>query len=366
MNKETQEKLEKELGLKYGLTSTETQTAVNAYSKENSYASWKKLIDKNTSPLKKKIKPKKRLKEMFDTIKKAAEGVSLSVDAEVSENDKEDEIRQNIEDRLEKKYNEDYTGFVSRQLSNDIAGGKAPWMTAWQPQQYADPCNPYTGHIFQGVNAVLLTSVQKNVFESEDPRWLTAFDAKKNGFKIKEGAKGYPVSFSKTINLNAQGYAAKEGEEVSSQKTVKNMYMLYHASQIDGIPPYVRREPLVSMEKGREAEAFRKAALRELAKQTGRKDAPDTASLNPSSAGKELRAGIASYLLCKALSVGFRPEPSSLAYPPLREQKNDSLEIFKAVKDALAVRDYCLNSSIAKNNEQKYNNTKASNVSRSR
>lgn len=399
MEKSLQEKLEKELSLKFNLTNSEANIAIKAYSDNKSYSTWLKFINKNSSLLKNKVKPQKRLKELFDTIKKET-GEILFIDPELHKEDESDRIRDIIENRIEKKYNNDFSNIISKQFINDINNKKAPWTVTWNADKYINPYSFTSGVPFQGLNELYLTSIQKNVLNSDDPRWLTTRDILKHEFSIREGEKGFPVAFSKTINLDKNGNISSSPENTASQKTVKQMYLLYNASQVNGIPPFINNisnsnnvdiffsafknfitssgtniinsasdnilyDPIsdtMQLPQKKDKDSYYSSFLYEFSRWAEHKNKLFDNSSTP------LKNEISTYLLCKTLNVNYNPLNSPRNNPQsINNNRNQpfSLEILKIIKDSYFLKDYCLDLHIY-DNTQKQNNIIKNGVSRSR
>ncbi len=91
------------------------------------------------------------------------------------------------------------------------------------------PFNAATGKHYNGLNIGTLEARAEELHGLEDPRWLTFLQAKELGYKVKKGAKGVKVTFWKI----------EEDKENDKTRRILKFYTVFHASQIEGIPPYV-------------------------------------------------------------------------------------------------------------------------------
>ncbi len=120
-------------------------------------------------------------------------------------------------------------------ICDALEKGTAPWQKPWVGEA---PHNAVSHQPYHGINQVNLS-----MFPSSNPRWLTFNQAKEKGWSIKKGSKGMHVEFYKFGTrpiLNDSGEAVLDASgqpEVKSTVVVKT-YVVFHASQVDGIPEY--------------------------------------------------------------------------------------------------------------------------------
>lgn len=94
------------------------------------------------------------------------------------------------------------------------------------------PYNASTGKAYQEGNVLILTLRATELNGLNDPRWLTFLQAKELGFHVKKGAKSAKIAFC-TVKIVKDEETGKDKEH----KVIKH-YNVFHASQIEGIPPY--------------------------------------------------------------------------------------------------------------------------------
>lgn len=104
-------------------------------------------------------------------------------------------------------------------------------------QEIDAPSNGTTGKKYNGGNSIKLymNTVEKGY---SDNRYITKKQAEKEGWKIKENEK--PVMCEKWIFSKKEKYINKLGKEEEKEivlkRPVANYFLLYNASQVEGIP----------------------------------------------------------------------------------------------------------------------------------
>ena len=293
------------------------------------------------------------------------------------------------DDKPKRDFRQDLTNKIVELVQN----GASPWQKPWNPDAasafFEMPHNAATGRAYRGGNAVWLMT-QAMEFDSTDPRWCTFNQAVAEGWKVRKGSKGTTVEYWK--------FEGREEREdlVSGQKQMVTVKLstprvfyatVFHASQLEGIPEYQRRErpenwdPVLEAERilaGSGARIFHdqqdrayyspsaddihlppqvafptpldyyEVAMHELGHWTGHGSrlARDlTGSFGSESyAREELRAQMASLYLSADLGVPFNPERHA-AYQAswVKKLQEDKHEIFRAARDAEVIADYVLN-----------------------
>ena len=132
--------------------------------------------------------------------------------------------------------------------------GTAPWQQPWVAMER--PFNAVTGRHYNGANMLNLALRSSALGAGNDPRWCTFEQAKEKGWSIKKGSKGTAVEFykfeekPKMDEFGAPVLNEKGEQEVEKSVLVRN-YVVFHASQINGIGPYAPkvRNPVENNEK---------------------------------------------------------------------------------------------------------------------
>jgi antirestriction protein ArdC len=124
--------------------------------------------------------------------------------------------------------------FADRIVS-ELEKGVKPWVRPWDPDKAGGPqapFNPVTGKHYHGVN-VLILGMDLRAFESGDPRWMTYRQAQEKNWQVRKGERSTTIFFAKPLEID-------DDEKEDGRKTIKVLkhYAVFHASQIDGIPPY--------------------------------------------------------------------------------------------------------------------------------
>lgn len=128
-----------------------------------------------------------------------------------------------------------------------------PWYKPWNnvkpninSANYSTiPYNPVTGTIYRGVN-YLSTKYNSRYDAQSDPRFLTFNNIKDCGFNLKKGSKAITIYFiapkfgTKTTEKDKEVTEGKPNElQTKNYSFVYKKYKIFHASCIEGIPPYI-------------------------------------------------------------------------------------------------------------------------------
>lgn len=109
------------------------------------------------------------------------------------------------------------------------------------------PQNPVSEAKYNGINRLILgrEAVLRGL---NDPRWLTYNQAKEKGWVVKKGAKGVKCEkwiFTEIVEeerINENGQKEKVKVEKKREKPIPSYFVVFHASDIYGIPPYEKVE----------------------------------------------------------------------------------------------------------------------------
>ncbi|AVD70425.1 zincin-like metallopeptidase domain-containing protein [Desulfobulbus oralis] len=288
---------------------------------------------------------------------------------------------------------------VAATIIEALERGTAPWVHPWEPGLMpSPPVNALTGKPYRGVNQLWL-SMQQYGYDKKDPRWCTYKQAQQLGAQVKKGARGTLVQYWKQEErrlirdeqgrpvLDEQG--GKRYEIISLERPRVFHAVVFHASQIDGLPALPEQEagenaaferhqaaerllensgasifhdqanqafyrPVTDEihlpEKGqfRSPDGYYATALHELGHWTGHESRLNRQLLgNPFGsaeyAREELRAEIASYMLGMELGIGHDPgQHHAYIESWIRILEDDPLEIIRAARDADQIRGYIM------------------------
>jgi len=311
--------------------------------------------------------------------------------------------------RSPQKPKRDYAGEVANEIIGQIKEGTAPWQKPWEPGETAEkPRNAVTGKEYQGFNSVWLTGQQP----TSDPRWCTFKQAKDVDAHVRKGEKGTPicafVTHKPVTQKDDNGKPIKDPETGETQKTwvkLEKPYMkwhtVFHASQIEGLPPYEpKKAPENAWERHEKCEAmlaesgaeirhkagnhafynprtdsitlpekeqfpssdgYYATALHELGHWTGHPDRLDRDMSgkfgSESYAKEELRAEISSMMVGRELGIGHDPgQHAAYAKSWVKVLEDDPNEIFRAATDANKIKDYVLQFDKTRENQTTHEN----------
>lgn len=139
----------------------------------------------------------------------------------------------------------DYRQEITDAFIEKLRTGTAPWQKQWNGNIGA-PANAETGKPYRGGNRLTLTMAQVSM-GTDDNRWMTYNQAKNAGMQVKAGSKG--VALEKWIFPEKDTKQADAGDDnaAPSNKTAGRQpfaktFTVFHASQIEGMPPLERAD----------------------------------------------------------------------------------------------------------------------------
>ena len=98
------------------------------------------------------------------------------------------------------------------------------------------PYNAVTKKPYSGTNITLLSLAAEELGAKNDPRWMTFMQAQALGLKVKKGTHGTKIYFWKPLAVQD----AEETEEpIEKARLVRKTYIVFHATQIEGMESYV-------------------------------------------------------------------------------------------------------------------------------
>ena len=125
---------------------------------------------------------------------------------------------------------------LAEELIKRVEQGTASWQKPWDPSMGDDtPINAITGKPYRGVNRELLMTFGPG---DGDGRFCTYKQAAEQGWQVRKGEHGFPIE--KWSQYEKEAVNKETGEISKEQKMGVRYYTVFHASQIDGIPPLER------------------------------------------------------------------------------------------------------------------------------
>jgi len=129
--------------------------------------------------------------------------------------------------------------------------GEAHWQKPWVARAIQPPTNAVTGKPYRGVNAEYLFAFSP---DPTDNRWCTYKQAQEQGWQVRKGEHAlafiekYTPYERKPTEEERQNRIAQGGDPDAPVQSISiRHYPVFHASQIDGIPP-LERGPQPEME----------------------------------------------------------------------------------------------------------------------
>lgn len=277
---------------------------------------------------------------------------------------------------------------VTQRIIADLEAGTPPWRRPWDPDQCGGPAMPrnaVTGHRYRGINFLSL-GMSPLAFASGDPRWATYKQAAERGWQVRKGSHGTTGFFFKRLELRDDS-KPDDDEDAVRRIPLLRAFTLFHASQIDDIPPYepptVAEAPWRAPEAAEIILANSGAEIRIGGERAFYSPSTDHIQMPPRSAfataqgwcsvqihelghwtgastrlnrdlrnrfgsqdysREELRAEIAQVMVCAELGIADCDFTNNSAYIAnwLENLRDDRKEIFRAAADAQRIADYLL------------------------
>lgn len=303
----------------------------------------------------------------------------------------------------------DFRKTVTDEMIKRIETGTAPWQQQWNPAMGNDrPVNAVTEKPYRGGNAFWLAA-NTPAGSDGDPRWATYKQAQAQGWQVQKGARGTQIEYWEQVTrtktdeeiernreqLRTDKVVDRDGNRVTEPSGKENVlvhrvYTVFHASQIDGIPPHVP-EPVhprydmaenvahavgaeIKVGSGQasysasrdvismppraafhQAGGYESVLLHEAGHATGHPDRMNREAIaqnrpfgSPEYAREELRAEMTSAIMSREFGVPHDPsQHAAYAKSWVAALKNDPNELFRAAADAHKIADYMVDRALA-------------------
>lgn len=134
---------------------------------------------------------------------------------------------------------------VTDKIIAALEAGVVPWRKSWDASKCDGPFNAVTKHAYRGINRLLLDLVQMGQ-SGDGPRWCSYRQAQTRGWQVRRGEAGTRIYFYRRIERVRR---ASAGEDAASEPEdrkvipVLRAYVIFHVSQIDGVPEYLPVDP---------------------------------------------------------------------------------------------------------------------------
>ena len=149
---------------------------------------------------------------------------------------------------------QEYRDELVKKLCDAMENGTAPWQRTWTDGDA--PFNAVSGRSYHGINSINLAVQSQALGHAEDPRWCTFDQAKEKGWHVKPGEKGTHIEFYKfdekpKVDEFGDPVLDEDGKQEVEKSVLVRNYVVFHASQIEGITPYEpkARNPIETSEK---------------------------------------------------------------------------------------------------------------------
>lgn len=295
-----------------------------------------------------------------------------------------------------------YAETVTEAIIKQIENGTAKFIQPWVPDpEFVPDYNPVSSgdkpKPYRGINSIML-SLQRQVNDWSDPRWVTFKQAADHKWKIIKGSKASPISFFKYLekivpktDRNGAPVMDESGKPAMLVRKIPSFsyYMVFNAAQVEGMPALEKAPseitrvftPIPSAEAiiekanprlfhdGHDRAYYQPASdsihlpgkaaftdeagyyatlLHELGHWTGHSSRLDRHDLlNPFGsalyAREELRAELASYMVSEQIGIPFNPSNHAGYIDSwLESLRKDKTEILRAAHDAETISTYLI------------------------
>ena len=129
---------------------------------------------------------------------------------------------------------------VTDQIVAALEAGTKPWRQPWDESRCGGPAMPVngaTGRAYHGINLLVL-AMSSFALGGADPRFCSYKQAAARGWQVRRGERSTTVFFFKRLDVTDES-AAPGAEDRTRRIPMLRAYSVFHASQIEDIPPYV-------------------------------------------------------------------------------------------------------------------------------
>lgn len=116
---------------------------------------------------------------------------------------------------------------MTARIITQLENGVVPWRRTWNRIQMGAACNHFSGHVYTGINAFILTGF-------DVPRFATFKQISDAGHRIRKGAKSLPVYFWKMLFFDAGGKRVDTRKEAEKVVPFVYEYRIFNVLDIEG------------------------------------------------------------------------------------------------------------------------------------
>ncbi|MCU0347106.1 MAG: zincin-like metallopeptidase domain-containing protein [Saprospiraceae bacterium] len=116
---------------------------------------------------------------------------------------------------------------MTARIITQLEKGVVPWRRTWHRVRLGAPCNHFSGHVYTGINAFLLSG-------QDVPRFATFKQISDAGNRIRKGAKSLPVYFWKMLFFDADGKRVDTRKEAEKVVPFVYEYRVFNVLDIEG------------------------------------------------------------------------------------------------------------------------------------
>ena len=136
----------------------------------------------------------------------------------------------------------EYRQEITEKVIKAVEQGTAPWQRPWSGDCF--PQNAISKRRYNGSNTIILSLRGAEMDGGEDPRWITFQQALSKGWNVRKGEHGTRISFWKNLVMpltdeTGEPVLNREGGPAMKRTLMEKLFTVFHASQIEGIPPYM-------------------------------------------------------------------------------------------------------------------------------
>lgn len=139
--------------------------------------------------------------------------------------------------------------YIIEQFLNCLKEERIPWEKTWQTKK---PMNGISSHVYRGINNLLLSFIASER-KYNDPRWLTFNQIKEKKWQLVNAkGQGVPIEYWSAYDIEEKKVlTVSEAQKIMKENTdrvkfIAKTYIVFNASLVDGIEPYISKSKKIS------------------------------------------------------------------------------------------------------------------------